>query len=134
MSKEQHFVYLIATCLQDGLSAPVKIGISADPSKRLQQLQSASPYSLEIAHLFHLPGKDSALAVERALLGFKSMHRMRGEWLDLDPKVAAQLVAMTIGAIFAAGGLEGDELAEVMVLAGALPKAGGALNLNGGEL
>jgi hypothetical protein len=118
------YVYLIATDLYDGLAAPVKVGVSSDPLRRLSQLQSGSPQRLRIAHLFPLPDRGVALEIERALLAIKHKHRLMGEWLDLEPVIAASLIGLYIGSALASSGINGDELANTMRDVHALPEAG----------
>ncbi len=128
------YVYLIATALDDGLRGPVKVGVSDNPEARLTTLQTGSPHKLKIAHLFPLPTRGAALAIEKSLLAIKDKHRMVGEWLDLEPIIAASLIGLYIGTAIAAFGIEGDELDEFMREAQALPADGGEFKLNEGRL
>lgn len=131
---KQSYVYLIATALDDGLKGPVKVGVSDNPAARLAQLQSGSPHKLKIAHLFPLPSRGAAFEIERALLDIKDQQRMVGEWLDLEPIVAASLIGLYIGSAMVAAGFDGDELDELMREARALPPGGGEFKLNEGNL
>lgn len=128
------YVYLIATALDDGLSPPVKVGVSDKPKARLTALQSGSAQRLKIAHIFPLPTRGSALEIERALLQIKTKNRMVGEWLDLEPIIAASLIGLYIGSALAAAGFDGDELQQMMLEARALPSDGGEFRLNLGEV
>lgn len=121
---KQSYVYLIATALDDGLTGPVKVGVSDQPTRRLAQLQSGSPHKLKIAHLFPLPNRGTALEIERALLGVKAHLRMSGEWLDIDPLIAASLIGLYIGTALVAAGVDGDDLDQMMSSAHALPSEG----------
>ena len=127
------YVYLIAIHLDDGLTGPIKVGVSCNPWRRLSQLQSGSPQRLRIAHLFPLPERGVALEIERALLAIKHKHRLMGEWLDLDPVIAASLIGLYIGSALAACGINGDELAETMRGVCAIPEEG-ELKLNLGDV
>lgn len=70
------FVYFIAN------DAAVKIGFSADPAGRLRDLQTASPYSLQLLGAVE-GGKKHERAIHAALDEF----RLRGEWFRLCPEV-----------------------------------------------
>ena len=70
------YVYFIRT--ED--SSVVKIGIADDPSKRLAELQTASPHSLVLAAIVPLKTRLEAVWYEHTLhVRFTSLH-IRGEW------------------------------------------------------
>lgn len=63
-----------------GMDGPVKIGLSAEPIKRLKQLMVWSPFPLEIAAAFPGNGEDEA-----AVQGMFSAFRSHGEWFAPNP-------------------------------------------------
>jgi Meiotically Up-regulated Gene 113 (MUG113) protein len=69
----------------------VKIGWSADPEKRLVQLQHASPLKCVLAALMEGDKADEA-EIHRSL----SEHRCRGEWYFASPAVEAFVRAMPL--------------------------------------
>jgi hypothetical protein len=71
----ESFVYVIAA----GPQGPVKVGFSADPDRRLRQLQTGHPERLEI---FHRQGFDAARAplMEKLVHKLMAPKRCQGEW------------------------------------------------------
>jgi hypothetical protein len=65
------YVY-VAQC---GLNGPVKIGCSANPPKRLAQLQIGNPAEMRIVCCF--PGDQE---IERMMHRLLEEHRIAGEW------------------------------------------------------
>lgn len=61
---------------------PVKIGIAAEPRKRLSQIQIGSPFEITLKKTA-MPR--NALRVEQYLHRVFSEYRMRGEWFDIPP-------------------------------------------------
>lgn len=110
--KNQSYVYLIATALDDRLAAPVKVGVSNNPIGRLATLQTGSAHKLRIAHLFPLPSRGATLEIE----------------------VAASLIGLYIGTALIAGGLDDAAVNEMMRAAHALPADGGEFRLNEGRI
>lgn len=73
----------------DGLADDVyKIGISHAPGKRLQSLNTSSPFELELVHKFVA---DSAEEAEAKLHKKFKASRMSGEWFKLTPAQLAEL-------------------------------------------
>jgi len=66
-----------------------KIGVSSNPLRRIQDLQTASPYSLR---LIGFSGFKDPVAAESALHSRFSECHERGEWFDFSDKVATTLV------------------------------------------
>jgi len=96
--KKADQVYLIKMD-DDDLPEPVyKIGISNAPRKRLQTLNTSSPFELTIVHKFVA---DPALEAEAQLhLRYQSNHK-KGEWFKLSGVQLAELkniIGFTIGA------------------------------------
>jgi len=75
------FVYVIAW----SDNGPSKIGIAADPAKRLKALQTGSPHALSLKHVE--PVGTAASAVEREVHRALTARRLDGgsEWFDLPP-------------------------------------------------
>lgn len=80
------FVYVIAS---DG--GPVKIGISADPLRRLIKAQTDSPVRLRLAHMQEVPAASCALIEHRAHMLSKAS-RVAGEWYDLSVEEAIEAI------------------------------------------
>jgi hypothetical protein len=85
--------------IQIGDSGPIKIGVSVDVQKRLQQLQTASPYQLRLLAKL-LGGESKEAELHRRFAAFK----MQGEWFSpsqelqdfihgLSPEYRKQVVA-----------------------------------------
>lgn len=75
-----NYVYLIR-CNDNHFQTKYKIGIAQDVQTRLAQLQTGSPYVLEVMECY---GYENAEVVERALhQAFKSQ-RVQGEWFELN--------------------------------------------------
>ena len=77
--------YLYVIC--EANTAPVKIGFSADPDKRLKQLQTGHPVQLTLFH------KEEVAAVqvrglEKAIHNQLRHKRQQGEWFALSPEDA----------------------------------------------
>ena len=68
--------------IQSSKGGPIKIGVTRDVYKRLDALQTASPYRLELKML--IPGMGIA---ERTLHSLFADHRLSGEWFDPAPAV-----------------------------------------------
>jgi hypothetical protein len=74
------YVYLISA----GERGPVKVGVSNRPEARLMELQSGNHLKLHIAAKWQMPDRNSAFAIERAVLDEMKPYRMVGEWVDAD--------------------------------------------------
>ena len=74
------FIYFI----QAGAAGPVKIGISDNPERRLQQLQGAHHEELRL-----LSSVEGTVWAERRIHALLEEHRLRGEWFAPDPIVLA---------------------------------------------
>jgi len=78
-----HFIYVIAAHDQ----GPVKLGISAKPERRINELQTGHANRLHIYHTEPVPIEKARL-FERLL--HKSLNHLRthGEWFDLTTEQA----------------------------------------------
>lgn len=65
----------------------VKIGYSADPANRLSELQTASPFPLDLVGT--RPGTPD---MERGLHRHLYKHHRVGEWFEIEPKQALRIV------------------------------------------
>ncbi|MBD3304734.1 hypothetical protein GF339_00120 [candidate division KSB3 bacterium] len=84
-------VYIIQMTMQDASqdSSPVyKIGISNAPGKRLQALQTSSPFPLSLVHTFVAEPAEEA---ERVLHAKYQAHQLNGEWFQLLPEHIQEL-------------------------------------------
>lgn len=77
--------------IQDG-NGRVKIGISADPIARRDNLQTASASRLKLVYVAAAKS-DDAFAVERASHRLLSQYRHEGEWFDISPDVAVAAIS-----------------------------------------
>jgi len=85
-----HFVYVI--CADSG---PVKIGIAADPRKRLSGVQTGHPQRLVLHFAAEVADAATARRVEAHCHAQLAACRLSGEWFDCDPDTAADLVKST---------------------------------------
>ncbi len=86
-SDDTDFVYLIRM----GRTKMYKIGISNDPEKRLDSLQTASPYKLKLLNIFPA---DNATAAEEKLHAVFHGQRKEGEWFSLTDEQRAVIEAI----------------------------------------
>ena len=82
---------------------PSKIGIAADPKKRLKGLQTGSPHTLSLKHIE--PVGVAASAIEREVHRALAGRRLPGgsEWFDLPPadaRIAVRSAAAAAGVLF----------------------------------
>jgi len=86
-----HFIYVIASSA-DG---PVKLGISAKPERRINELQTGHANRLQIYHTEPVPGEKARL-FERLLHRDIGFRRTVGEWFDISVADAVAHVQFTI--------------------------------------
>ena len=79
------FLYVI----QSGDTGPVKIGYAQSPSQRLDSLQIGSPVELNLRAVVAVPGPGR---LERLTHEMASFCHVRGEWFDLSPMEALEMV------------------------------------------
>lgn len=77
------FLYIIASSSE----GPVKLGFSADPQKRLKQLQTGSALVLSLHHVEEVDSARVKIA-ERALHKLLGHKRLKGEWFNLSVEEA----------------------------------------------
>jgi hypothetical protein len=91
-----HYVYVIAKNGPDGLTGPVKIGISSKPNKRLSSIQTACPFQVEVACVFAAPSQAIARDIERMFHETQRDTHAHGEWFNVEPVVAIHLLCLGI--------------------------------------
>jgi hypothetical protein len=119
MSVARH-VYVLG-----GQSGPQKIGISADPTRRLQRVQSHSPDALLLHHQV-LPEGDARL-IERVAHRLLHAQRKHGEWFDVEIAEAVAAVGRAVDLVEAGDlstlGLSSSPLIRLPALEDALRSA-----------
>jgi hypothetical protein len=85
-------VYIIAHMKGRVPCAPVKIGISASPERRVANLQTANPKPLVLLCTFATPVRDIAKVIESGFHEVMADKRLAGEWFDIPPMLAVELM------------------------------------------
>ena len=73
----------------------IKIGVSVDVDERVKSVQTGCPFKVRIVQRWRSP---HARKIERAAHVALAKYRREGEWFDLPPKVAVEVVEWLIGA------------------------------------
>lgn len=89
-----HYLYVMAKWEGKDPTSPVKIGISASPESRLLSIQTACPFPVRMICHLTAPSREIALAVEKCFHHTQKKHRLYGEWFDINPLHAVQLVVL----------------------------------------
>src|SRR4051812_18350249 len=97
---KDHHIYVITVAKPGEDRGPVKIGITGNVDARFCALQTASPYPLQLVHVFTAPDAQCARGVERAFHEIQAKHRTHGEWFDLSPVVAVQIMCLNLEVMF----------------------------------
>ena len=79
------YVYIV----RQSFAGFVKVGASADPLRRIEELQTGSPHRLDLVGLVHAVSKQHAFWVEEAIHCRFHGQRMAGEWFR--PEVDTEL-------------------------------------------
>jgi len=75
-----YFVYFVSwSCIEN---SPIKIGVSNDVSKRIDSLQTGSPYLIRKLHVFEFAGRKSAYDFEAYCHKKLGFYNMMGEWFQ----------------------------------------------------
>jgi len=90
------FVYVIATMRGSVPVSPVKVGISTDPSRRLEGLATACPNPIALLRTFRFPTRARASKIEREFHFLYNDQRMQREWFDIAPDEAVEGVETAI--------------------------------------
>lgn len=90
MASEDTFIYVVGPA-----GGPNKVGLTADPQKRLRTLQTGHYLSLSVHHSEKVPWSDAALIERLAHDLLKSAH-LRGEWFDISVADAISAINQAI--------------------------------------
>lgn len=91
---------------QDGISSvyvigrrggPCKIGVSADPMKRLKSVQTGCAMAVEVWGYCTFPSRFVARRFERSAHDALSGNRLSGEWFDVEPEAAIAAIEASPG-------------------------------------
>lgn len=94
MKEEETRVYVICK-EEDGTPvAPCKIGVTKYPGYRMQTFQTASPFKLCFYKSYLFPFREMAMHIEKAFHALHKEHCLHGEWFDMDPEEAAELLRL----------------------------------------
>lgn len=94
MSIPCHHVYIFARKLDDGFSAPVKVGITGNLKRRLSKLRTGCPFPIDLYFRVDVPDRDIAREIEDGFHQCQAEHQTWGEWFDLAPGKAAFLLRL----------------------------------------
>lgn len=112
-SNRSTHVYVMATDLDGVLSSPVKIGMTKDPRKRLETIQTACPFKIVLYGAWELSFEDEMPSfVERAVHGSLKKYRLHGEWFSVEPLYAAHSIELAIAMIAVGCGLDPIEASD----------------------
>lgn len=67
---------------------PVKVGIASDVKRRLNAIQTATTFPIDIYCAFPLPRRELARAIETAFHRQHAAACSHGEWFDITPEFA----------------------------------------------
>lgn len=88
------FVYLIAHRDGNIFLAPIKVGVSNTPDERLATFQTSCPHEIGLVIKIAYPTREIALKMEECFHVTQKPHRLRGEWFDIPPHQATQLLRL----------------------------------------
>lgn len=91
-----HYVYIIATVRDGEMTSPVKVGITGSVNSRIKQIQTGSAEKVCYAAVFTMPDRSIARGMELAFHTVLSERNKRGEWFDIEPFEAIQLMCLNI--------------------------------------
>lgn len=109
-----NYVYIIAHEKDGTLVGPVKIGISSDPQKRLASLQIGNPAPLRIFKMLRAFNKEISSFIERGFHYHQKKNRMAGEWFNISPERALNLMMLDFVSFFFLLGHEEEKTKELM--------------------
>lgn len=109
---EDHHVYIMGHLDPSGfIDGPTKVGISKNPLARLKQVQRDEAGHIVLVAQFGFWKRGHARWVEAAFHRVCAVHRLRGEWFDIQPMHVVGLMSHNLQA-FAADYLGADETAD----------------------
>jgi hypothetical protein len=119
VSEKDCYIYVIATRNDENLpDKPVKVGIAGDPMKRLASLQTGNPRILDLPFTFLIPAREIAAYFEKAFHHLQADRCVNGEWFDIHPIEAAQIVALYLEAYFSMQPFSEEEIEAFRELTG----------------
>lgn len=120
MGEREGCVYVISAVDKNGNpKQPVKIGITENPWGRLATIQTSCPFEIKLLHYLTLPNKRMARDLERMFHELHAKERSYGEWFNIDPIKALQIVCLDLELLLTHWtDLSEEERAQARVLAG----------------
>lgn len=112
------YVYVIATVRGGRAVAPIKVGMSDDPKKRRRQLQTGYPYPLMLVHAFATPDRKTAVSLESGFRRMKEDRHLLGDWFDIAPAVALQVLCLAFEIILRVNEVDEDDAEQLRVSLG----------------
>jgi len=88
MSEKPCFLYIIGTVIDGVATSPTKVGISANPTGRLRELQVGSARKLMLCSMVMLDRRADAFGLEQEMHATLAEWGMSGEWFDVCPLYA----------------------------------------------
>jgi hypothetical protein len=98
-NKDSCYIYVLATIGSAGDCSPIKIGIAGNPAKRLAIIRTACPNPLRMQMFFGPMHRDYARYIEKEVHSLYQKYRLHGEWFDVTPKNAIDLISDVITVI-----------------------------------
>jgi len=109
------YVYVISI---DDLSL-TKVGISDNPTSRLRQLSTGSPFKMRLALSIETPGRELAAALEQAFHRVQTDRRKNGEWFEMGADEACTLMAINFACCLKhQGNVDGDLIRKAFEVSG----------------
>jgi hypothetical protein len=120
MSGKECCIYVIAAVKDGEIAAPVKVGISDRPEARIGGIQTSCPFEVRLVHYLTLPDRGIARDLERMFHELHAKDCTRGEWFDMHPIKALQILCLNLHlALMHFTEFDEEEIKLVMDLAGA---------------
>lgn len=114
--------YVYIMCQNDGSPrAPVKVGIAGNIESRLKQIRTATPFPVRLYNRFRFPDREIARLMESAFHKARADHRVHGEWFNIDPPAAFEMMCVNVISTIYSRGFRGDELKRISAVCG-VPK------------
>lgn len=89
------YVYVVGAFVNN--RSVCKIGFATKPQKRLSALQVGSPHPLAIVNTMFFDDAYMAVVVERECHKFFQAAKILGEWFNIRPSIAIEIVAKMAG-------------------------------------
>ena len=93
------FVYIIAsgTESQRKYDLPVKVGMTSNPIRRLSEIHHSSPFGAHVFNSFPIKNREKAFDIESTIQEDMRAFRLHGEWFQVDPFFAEDVISDLIG-------------------------------------